>query len=208
MRRNLMPKVDSFDNDTTMAINVSFTVHFQFYCQSDSFTSWSKKPNVQVWPCCHNLACKLIHNSNIFAYHSNKVFKATIIINHVSQLQSNKNCIGLVQNENEPAILFFKKCPSAAPECTKLRLTIWHELRIHDRMCLDWGYPRIRFLTCHGQGGNQITYYNAKRQVNASNFCNYQKWKSMKEHFTFFENLKIKTRWRISVVSCLENYII
>ncbi|KAL5249017.1 hypothetical protein ACHWQZ_G018012 [Mnemiopsis leidyi] len=100
MRRNLMPKVDSFDNDTTMAIN----------------------------------------------------------------LQSNKNCIGLVQNENEPAILFFKKCPSAAPECTKLRLTIWHELRIHDRMCLDWGYPRIRFLTCHGQGGNQITYYNAKRQ--------------------------------------------
>ena len=87
----------------------------------------------------------------------------------IFQLQSDGHCIGLVQNQNEHALLFFKKCPPAAPECTKLRLTIWEELRIHDRLCLDWGFSRIRFTACHGQGGHQTTLYNPKDMVSFQN---------------------------------------
>lgn len=76
-----------------------------------------------------------------------------------------------MQEKNVPALLFMRTCPESAGDCTKLRLTIWQELRIHDRMCLDWGYPNIRFTICHGHGGNQITLYDKEQMVSETPAC-------------------------------------
>ena len=80
-------------------------------------------------------------------------------------MKSKNACIGLVQEKNVPGLLFMRTCPKSAAACTKLRLTIWRELRIHDRMCLDWGYTNIRFTSCHGLGGNQVTIYDKNEMV-------------------------------------------
>eukprot|EP00116_Pleurobrachia_bachei_P012522 sb/3472784/ len=53
------------------------------------------------------------------------------------------------------------------PKRDSARLTIWNELRIFDRHCLDWGWgeKRLLFDSCHKQGGAQTTKYNSNLKV-------------------------------------------
>ena len=52
----------------------------------------------------------------------------------------------------------------------RVRLTIWNELRVEGRICLDWGYPQLHFQECHGGSGNQKTVFdtNSSRLWNPS----------------------------------------
>ena len=58
------------------------------------------------------------------------------------------------------------------PKSTRnsLRLTIWGEMRIFDRLCLDWGYPGLHFVHCHRDKGNQITIYGTEDNHIKSNY--------------------------------------
>ena len=73
---------------------------------------------------------------------------------------------GLETGQLVPSI---DECSTLAgrPRRDSARLTTYGDLRIYDRLCLDWGWgeDRLVFDSCHGGGGNQATKYNSELKV-------------------------------------------
>ncbi|KAL5261290.1 hypothetical protein ACHWQZ_G007109 [Mnemiopsis leidyi] len=80
---------------------------------------------------------------------------------HVMETQGKCVTVHLQENTggNQDDV-FLESCSTPKIALNVMRLTIWGDLRIFDRRCLDWGYPAVKFATCHMQGGNQITRYD------------------------------------------------
>ena len=85
-------------------------------------------------------------------------------------------CVQVIREHFEGRERFAAKlmeCGEPKPVRDSLRLTIWGELRIFDRFCLDWGYPGLHFHECHRKRGNQITIYGADDNhiKNSNGYC-------------------------------------
>ena len=71
-------------------------------------------------------------------------------------------CLTMEKDNKGEQRLFLEGCDRPKVERNRVRLTKWGDLRIYDRLCLDWGYSTIRFGGCHNQGGNQAVRFNVQ----------------------------------------------
>ena len=84
-------------------------------------------------------------------------------------LETEGQCVTVdLEGNHGDQVMFLEPCSTPKIRINTMRLTRWGELRMYDRRCLDWGYETVRFVLCHGGGGNQITRFNK----NTGHICN------------------------------------
>ena len=75
-------------------------------------------------------------------------------------LKVDEECVDLERSDDKTTwTATLSNCDTPKSVRKTLRLTIWEDLRILDRLCLDWGYTQLTFSSCHYGGGNQVVIY-------------------------------------------------
>ena len=78
-------------------------------------------------------------------------------------LTDRKKCVSIEKwSVNQGHKVYLVYCNTQKSVYERVRLTKWRDLRIFDRLCLDWGYDPVKFSACHNLGGNQIVRYNTE----------------------------------------------